>query len=250
MKNKNIQENNKAGYNFLESITDKYRKGSLTILGGRPGMGKTSLVLYFSKIAAICNNPVLFFSIETSEELLWDRIEENKLPLYIDDNPNIDLDYIEESIQLYIETYSIKYVVIDTLQLIETHEKNIQNRYQAIGNVIRKLKIIARTYKIAIIITSQLNRNLENRPCKIPHLFDLRDSGDSEEVADNVLFTVRPDRLTTELNHSYFDQFEFEINMLIIVTTKVRFDGKNYYLFLQADDNFQNFYNVEPEQKK
>jgi replicative DNA helicase len=90
--NNNIQVRNRpggfsgipTGYSYLDSITGGFQKTDLIIIGGRPGMGKTSIALNFALNAAMPSlreskkdfpaYPVAFFSMELSCEQVLQRL--------------------------------------------------------------------------------------------------------------------------------------------------------------------------------
>jgi replicative DNA helicase len=68
---------------------------------------------------------------------------------------------------------------------------------------------LAATENIAVVAGSQLNRNLESRPDKIPLLSDLRDSGRLEELSKVVLAVYRPGKYDQKA-----DKQEFQVHIL------------------------------------
>ena len=203
-----------------------YHEGDLIIIAGRPGMGKTALVLNEAKFMAKNNIPVGFLSLEmmtiqligrlVSEEFGIDanRIKEggdhltpsekevienegkkiSQLPFYIHDEGNLSIMAAKTIIGEWVRQHGVKIVFIDYLQLMTGLKNQKGNREQEISYISRTLKAIAKEFEIPIIALSQLSRAVETRGgSKRPMLSDLRESGAIEQDADVVAFIYRPE---------------------------------------------------------
>lgn len=194
----------------------------LVVVAGRPGMGKTSLLLNFTMAFARKGHGVLIFNFEMSPEQLVTRmvaaetrITSDSLKSTIDELGNHEIPILYETIgsisQLPIkiartmamvnhvrneviranmQRHPVKVVIIDYLQLMYVDGKH-QNRNIEIGIITRSLKELSRELGVVIILGSQLSRNIEQRKDKRPMLSDLRDSGSIEADADLVMFIYR-----------------------------------------------------------
>lgn len=100
-------------------------------------------------------------------------------------------------------------IIVDYLQLMEVNDKNQskpENRANEIGQISRSLKSLAKELRCPVMVLSQLNRSLEQRPNKRPMMSDLRESGAIEQDADVIIFLYRdevynpdsPDKGTAE----------------------------------------------------
>ena len=92
------------------------------------------------------------------------------------------------------------------MQLIATSGRQ-QNREREVAELSKGLKALAKELRVPIIAVASLSRDCEKRTDKRPQLSDLRDSGNIESDADEVLFVYRdemynqnsPDRGTAEI---------------------------------------------------
>jgi replicative DNA helicase len=193
--------------------------GDLVIVAGRPGAGKTTLMVNkFAVSQAIAGLPVLVFSLEMRRTALVEKILSEKtgipltsirlgmiskeqidtvystiekiksLPLHIDSNYSSNLNYMLSTIRKYKKLYNIRAAYVDYLQLLSERTSDSTNE---LGRICRGFKLLANELDIPIILGSQLNRGVELREDKRPALSDLRQSGNIEEDADIVLGLYR-----------------------------------------------------------
>lgn len=207
----------------LNRITSGWHGGELIVLAARPAMGKTAVSLHFAKAAAQQGVPVVLFSLEMDANSLFERFissgcnvgadklktgnistEElqqidrtvgtlSTLPISINDNAAIGMGYIRSQCRLLHRQKKCGMVVIDYLQLVtESQNSKGRTREQAVTEMSREAKIIAKELNIPVILLSQLNREVDKRTDKKPILADLRESGSIEQDADIVMFVHRP----------------------------------------------------------
>lgn len=196
--------------------------GSVTIVAGRPGAGKTSLVLNIAREAAAAGHTVIVVSpcstagdvghrIVCAEAAVdprklaagyltaddWNRLTQaasfvGTLPIHIDDSPYVTMSTIRASVSAVLtllaeESVKRPVVVLDYVQMVRSEPRR-QNRYEELCDVSRDLKCLAREHGAAIVAASSLNRKGTLRDDPRPRLGDLRDSGTLEDDADVVLF--------------------------------------------------------------
>jgi replicative DNA helicase len=130
----------------------------------------------------------------------WQRVLEtaaryDRSPLFVDDSSDIGmLEMRAKARRLHQQTMAeyggLGLIIIDYLQLLRTDART-DNRVQAIGEISRGIKILARELAVPVIALSQLSRGVESRTDKKPMLSDLRESGQIEQDADLVMFIYR-----------------------------------------------------------
>ena len=116
----------------------------------------------------------------------------NELPLLVDETAGITVTAIKNRARRMKRDKSkgLGLIVIDYLQLIQESGR-AENRVQALSEMTRSLKIMAKELNVPVIVLSQLSRTVEQRDSKRPQLADLRESGSIEQDADIVMFVYR-----------------------------------------------------------
>ena len=213
-----------TGLSAVDSKINGLNKSDLLLLAARPGMGKTSMALNVALSAARSSGKtVAIFSLEMSREQLvtrliaaeglventrlttgnlresdWQRIAEaasnlSRMNILIDDNPLLTAADMNAKCRRLDD---LGLVVIDYLQLMTSaggKRYSNENRQQAVSDISRMLKIMAKELQVPVLCLSQLSRANEKRDNKRPMLSDLRESGAIEQDADIVMFLYRDD---------------------------------------------------------
>lgn len=244
--------------------------GELLVVGGRPAMGKTQLVV--SMLTNICTTePVLFFSFDLTSFNLTARFLSNKsgisvgqiinndlilsdkevlkntahelenMNLFVSEKGVSDLEETIGIIKSHVAEFNTKVVVIDYLQLLGNSKHN-NGREAEIGNICRRLKMCAKELNICIVLLSQLSRAVETRgSSKKPQLSDLRDSGSIEQIADKVWLLYRPEYyLIDELDD---DEFSSSDCILILIVAKNK-NGKIGNSYFKRNIQFTTFQSI------
>ena len=212
-----------TGLADLDRVTLGLNKSELILIAARPGMGKTSIALNMALHAALNEHQtVAIFSLEMSREQLVTRLlsraalipSQNLLTgqlsdqqwrdvsdaaqalsatdIRIDDNPTLTVSDMNAQCR---RVANLGLVVIDYLQLMQSagsgHSWSNESRTQAVSDISRMLKIMAKELNVPVICLSQLSRANESRQDKRPMLSDLRESGAIEQDADVVIGLYR-----------------------------------------------------------
>ena len=213
-----------TGLSAVDRKINGLNKSDLLLLAARPGMGKTSMALNVALSAAKSSGKtVAIFSLEMSKEQLvtrllaneglientrlstgnlresdWEKIalaasSLSKTDIRIDDNPLLTVADMNSKCR---RLDNLGLVVIDYLQLMTSaggKGYSGENRQQAVADISRMLKIMAKELQVPVLCLSQLSRANEKREDKRPMLSDLRESGAIEQDADIVMFLYRDD---------------------------------------------------------
>lgn len=209
-----------TGFDAVDDITGGLQNDDLIIIAGRPSMGKSALATSICKTAALSGITALIVSLEMPKEPIVDRMladmagkdlrqltrgfilnndwpkiihavsKIGNAPLFIADNPDITPAEIRAKARRLKAEHNLGLLIVDYIQLVRVPGKH-DTREQAVAEISRTLKAIARELSIPVIGLSQLNRQVDNRTEKRPLLSDLRESGAIEQDADLIAFIYR-----------------------------------------------------------
>ena len=169
--------------------------------------------------------------VETAVNELW------RLPIYVDDNPCVTMDYIRSRCKILKKQGKCGIIMADYLQLAESGERE-GNREREVAKMSRTAKITAKELKVPFLLLSQLNRGNEARPDKKPLLSDLRESGAIEQDADIVMFIHRPEYYKIEVKDK---NGNVERNYGELIVAKNR-DGATGLVKFKHNDGMTKFY--------
>lgn len=213
----NFQNPYLTGIFDLDAVTNGLHPEEFTVIGARPGIGKTTLALQIASKIAEKGIAVGIISLEMSDTQLMQKIisreanvDSNKLRLGNLDNNEQDKISLAigeittkpffintrarsiQDIELYARRLKNKndlgLLIVDYLQLVKSKNK-FNSREQEVAEISRSLKLLSLELQIPIIGLCQLNRNAARTT--IPTLADLRESGAIEQDADNVIFLYK-----------------------------------------------------------
>jgi replicative DNA helicase len=205
-----------------EKLNGGLRPGNLIIVAARPKAGKSAFASNIANNVAEAGYVVMELSMEMTVKDIHARnvasvggihmdhvIDAKKLTdedwprlthaiqkihawqLYLDDEAALTLMRARAKMkQIKRRAGRLDLVVIDYLQLMSGSNQG-DNRNTQIEEITRGLKNTAKELGTTIILLSQLNRKLEDRPNKRPMPADLRDSGAIEQDCDIAIFLYR-----------------------------------------------------------
>lgn len=217
------------GHSFGNYTMDRVTLGlcapDLILLAGRPGEGKTTLMLQSARQNAMNGIPVGIFSLEMSAiqvlqklyametgidlqklrngsmtddewQMYYDAKERIKSwPIQICEKGGISISELKAISAGWVSKYGVKVIYADYIQLMTIGDVlRVNSREQEIGYISRNLKSLAKDLMVPVVALSQMSRAIEERPKadRRPKNSDLRDSGSLEQDADIIVFVFRP----------------------------------------------------------
>jgi replicative DNA helicase len=211
-----------TGYKALDDLIGGLFAPDVIVLAGRPAMGKTSLAANVAHSVALREYGVHFASNEMSAEQIAQRAlsrasygQDQAFPYRSFRRGGVPMDYADSLVRRLPENFVIDdtggqtlshlaaqlratrkrlgrldVVVIDYLQLMRD-EAVRRGETAEITALTKGIKQLAKDFGVAIILLSQLSRDVEKREDKRPFMADLRQSGSIEQDADIILFAFR-----------------------------------------------------------
>jgi replicative DNA helicase len=215
----------KSGIASLDDLVSGFYPGELTLIGGRPSMGKTGMALAIALNAARAGHGVVIASLEMSPEAMTVRavseataragqgvhysrirrgeMSENdfrhvlevsrdvaKLPITFLPRQFSDIGALFAGAKQAKRAMgdNMRMLIVDYAQLLKSQART---RYEQITEISIALKALAGILNVPVIALSQLSRAVEQRDDKRPVLSDLRESGQLEQDADCIMFCYR-----------------------------------------------------------
>ncbi|OFO30590.1 hypothetical protein HMPREF3050_00400 [Neisseria sp. HMSC065D04] len=245
-----------TGFSNLDEATGGLQRGNLTVIGARPGMGKSVLAENIARHCAKNGLSVRFQSYEMSGVELTQRgasaeyaidygrlkkyrmtqTETDNFALYINKARNwkfvintemIGIDTIAARCRLEKRKSGLDLLVVDHLHLMP--RKGV-NEVAELDDITARLKRLAMELQIHVLLVAQLNRATEKQADKRPSLADLRGSGGIEQNANLVLMPYR---------EGYYDS-EAPQGTAELIIAKNR-DGERGVLDLTWEGQYQRF---------
>lgn len=212
-----------TGYqHFDELMGGGLERGTLTVIAGRPGTGKTAFGLGIARNVAESDGVSAILSMEMSAAQLNDRNmaaigripvawlrtptendhdspywtqlsyaaqKARDMKMWIDEQAGMNMIELRAKARKIKRQTGLDILVIDQLSFITGGES--EQDWQNIGKYTRGMIEIAKSLDIAVVLLAQLNRKCEDRADKRPIMSDLAQSGSIEQDAANIVFLYR-----------------------------------------------------------
>ena len=257
----------KTGYPSIDRFSGGLTRGEITIIGGRPGHGKTTVMINMLSKALEQGQRCIFFSRELPNSELMKKIIclESEQLSYGHVRKNVFTDQSIEIVNNTIEKIRNKYssdkflmfdnlkdfssssaeakrfkpdiIFDDYIQLISCKGAHSERRLQ-IEKLVNDYKWLAKGNDCVVVLASQLNRFIERGGTRgkalMPQLSDLAESGAIEQVAENVFFSYYDYKVQGEAGKGK--------NIITLIASKVRY-GESGYADLGYDGDKCKLYN-------
>ena len=260
----------KTGYPNIDKFAGGLTRGEITIIGGRPGHGKTTVLINLLAKVLESGNRAMFFSRELpnselmkkiicleSEQLSYSMVRknvysENDLKIVKNTISSIKRKYSGDKFLMFdnlrdfssaaseVKKFKPDIIFDDYIQLVSCEGHEDSRRLQ-LEKLVNDYKWLAKETNCVVVLASQLNRAIEKDSrgkTYNPQLSDLAESGAIEQVAENVFFSYYDYKVKGERGKGR--------NVISIHACKVRY-GDTDVVDLGYEGNKCKIYNTEEE---
>ena len=232
----------KTGFDELDwQLGGGMYRSEVYVIGARPGMGKTTLGINIAENVARNGLPVLFVSLEMTEnQIMAKRIalegglqytqvmsgklegmDEDKMhdaierlmprPFFLTTRSGLTVGEIQKIAR---QIQNLTLVIVDYLGLIAApDESKVKPRYEQMTEISAGIKALAKNLNVPVLALAQLNRENMNRKDKRPTMSDLRDSGAVEQDAGAIVLLHRPEYYETREQGEAAEIEDIELNV-------------------------------------
>jgi replicative DNA helicase len=213
-----------SGFSELDRITHGFNPGELTVIAGRPAMGKTGFLLSMAlQMTGQNNSKVGYLDLAQNSDYVTERlivmasrisagslragklVEQDlkllkqslskiqELPLFVAAIFDSSLNNVIEEARNAVNSSGLNILLIDYLQSLRINDWK-GGRESETREIMLKLRSLAKELNIPIVLSSQLtNVSGENNGDGSPSLSDLGEGGAIEQEADKVILLYRPE---------------------------------------------------------
>lgn len=260
-----------TGLKDYDALIGGFLPSQLHVLGGRPGMGKSALVLQIAKAAG----RTAIFSLES---LMFEQVERamaqqaglgqdvfrspelltrnraaiakavasiSDYPIKVNDTTTINVGQIHSQCRKMKAKSGLDMVIVDYLQLVQAVGKH-ERREREIGSISEALKRMANDLSVPVLAVASLSRDCERREDKRPVLSDLRESGSVESDAHTVTMIYNESKYNKNVPEVYRNIVEISVKKNKNGPTGVApylFDGPRFR-FVDLDANAKSQYKM------
>jgi replicative DNA helicase len=211
-----------TGFKEIDELTGGLMPESLTLVGARTSVGKTTFAINIAIAALLAGKKVLFVATEMSKKQIAEKFYSNRalvngtrmrkgnlsnqeesriagavrlnqeLPLFFDDRCGKTIDEFVRGVRSAKRDEEIDLVILDYLQQVRVPQLERQPMAYQIGYISSEIKDLSRQLEIPIVGLVQLNRDYEKEKAGTPpNLSHIKDSGSIEQDCDVALFLYR-----------------------------------------------------------
>lgn len=267
-----------TGFHEVDEMIGGLQNGSMYVIAGRPGMGKTSLALRIALSVSQLDTPVpvLIVSLEMPRSVITQQLlciqskvnahrlrkgmlsgEEqgilalnagklSECPIDIDDSSDLSVYDLRVRCRGWYsrvkrdmkDKFKTAVVIVDYLQLLTAKGRYNESRQIEISTISNNLKAIAKELNVPLIAVAQLNRSAEHREGNKPMLADLRESGTIEQDADVVALIYREEVYKPDTDKK-------NLCTLTIAKNRLGPTGEVELVFLKEFTRFENLARID-----
>lgn len=252
----------RTGFYNLDECIGGLEAGDVTVIAARPAVGKSAFVTQIIGNIAKRGKRVGYFNLEMNENQVYERFLARMAELQLTrirkakaflgdekeqfDKANEQMEQMDVIISTGSKTITeikaesrhqqFDVIVIDYLQLVKA-ERKFSNRASEVGEVSNAIKGLAMELKVPIILLSQLNRVSEGKETKEPTMAELRESGNIEQDASNIILIWN----LSENNRSFKGVKVDKCRQSELIKEGMWFDGSHMCFEERVAETFEQF---------